>query len=65
MSYTPLQPLLEKVGNIYQLVSLASRRALQLSGGMPGLSDLPIKTKVTTAALEEIRQGKINIKRTQ
>lgn len=63
MSYIPLEPLLEKTGSLYQLVLLASQRAVQLSAGDPKFVDLPLKTKVSTIALEEIRQGKIGIKR--
>lgn len=63
MSYTSLEPLLEKTGNLYQLVLLCSQRAIQLANGDPKLVDISLKTKVSTIALEEIHQGKIGIKR--
>ena len=63
MSYVPIQPLLEKVGNIYQLVLLASQRVMELTNGAPKLVDASQKTKASTVALDEIRQGKISLKK--
>lgn len=63
MSYVPMQPLLEKVDNAYQLVLLASQRAMELTNGAPRLVDGSPKTKASTIALEEIRQGKISLKK--
>ena len=65
MSYVPLEPLLGKAVSLYQLVLLASRRAIQLANGDPKLVDLSPKTKIATLALEEIRQGKIRCKQSK
>ena len=59
MSYVPVQPLLEKVDNTYHLVLIASQRALQLANGAPSLVEVSPKKKISTIAIEEIRQGKI------
>ena len=63
MSYVPIGPLLDKVSNAYLLVLLASQRAMQLANGMPSLVDIPPKAKISAIALEEIRQGKISLKK--
>jgi DNA-directed RNA polymerase omega subunit len=63
MSYLSIQPLLEKVDNIYQLVLLASQRTMELTNGTPKLVDASPKTKASTVALDEIRQGKISLKK--
>ncbi len=63
MSYLSIQPLLEKVDNIYQLVLLASQRAMELTNGAPKLVEASLKTKASTVALDEIRQGKISLKK--
>ena len=54
------EELLAKVGgNLFQLVRVASTRALELDSGRPPLISNPISDKVTTIALEEITQGKV------
>lgn len=63
MGYQPLEDLLPKTGfSIYKLVRLASARAAELADGKPKLVDSPVMEKVTTVALEEIRQGKVVLK---
>ncbi len=63
MSYVSIQPLLEKVDNAYQLVLLASQRTMELTNGAPKLVDGSPRTKASTIALDEIRQGKISLKK--
>ena len=63
MSYLSIQPLLEKVDNVYQLVLLASQRAMELTNGAPKMVEASLKTKASTIALDEIRQGKISLKK--
>ncbi len=54
----PIEKLLEKTHDPYHLIILASRRARQLNGGAPKLTDLKAP-KNTTIALQEILEGKI------
>lgn len=56
-----MENLLDKTGSIYKLVILASKRALELNEGSPKLVETDSK-KVSTIALDEIRDGKIRIK---
>jgi len=56
-----MENLLDKTGSVYKLVILASKRALELNEGSPKLTETDSK-KVTTIALDEIRDGKISIK---
>ena len=60
MPGVPTQELLKQCPSIYKLVVIAARRAKELSEGAPKLVEMDTK-KVTTIALEEIRQGKIQI----
>ena len=60
MTYQPLEELLPKSNwSIYRLVRLASKRALEISETGGRLISAPSETKLTTVALEEIRQGKV------
>ena len=52
----PIEELMKKVGSIYKLVNLASRRAAELNAGTLPLIEIESK-KAATIALEEIRQG--------
>ena len=57
-----IENLLGKTDNsIYKLVILASKRALELNEGSPRLVETDNK-KISTVALEEIREGKICMK---
>jgi DNA-directed RNA polymerase subunit omega len=57
-----VENLLDKTDNsIYKLVILASKRALELNEGSPKLVETESK-KISTVALEEIREGKIGMK---
>lgn len=56
-----MENLLDKTGSVYKLVILASKRALELNEGSPKLVETDSK-KVSTIALDEIRDGKISIK---
>ena len=60
MADLPMEDLLPKANySIYSLVTLAAARALELSEGKRCLADGSSSEKVTTKALEEIAQGKI------
>lgn len=59
--YIPSEGLLDKVGSIYKICILASKRALELNEGAPRLAEVN-SSKLATIALEEIRQGKVNFK---
>lgn len=60
MAYQPLEELLPKANfSIYRLVRLASKRALEISETGAKLITVPSEQKITTTALEEIRQGKV------
>lgn len=61
-SYIPMQELVDKVGSVYKLVILAARRAIELNQGAGKLVDISPKAKLSTVALEEIREGKIYYK---
>lgn len=62
LSYVPVQELLTKVDDIYKLVILASRRAVELNHGSGKLIDITSKAKLSTIALAEIREGKVSYK---
>ena len=62
MSYIPVEDLLDKVDSRYKLVILASRRAGELNNGGQRLIDISPKAKISTIALEEIREGRITYK---
>lgn len=53
-----LESLMTKVDNKYTLVTLAAKRARQLTDGDEPLVDVDT-TKVVSIAMEEIDQGKI------
>ncbi len=60
MSYIPLENLIDKsFGSMYKLVTLVSRRALELAEGAPRLVDAPQDIKITTLAMKEIAEGKV------
>lgn len=63
MSYTPIEELLKiSHGSVYKLVILASRRALELGAGSEKLVDAEPNTKLTSIALKEIIEHKIEYK---
>lgn len=64
MVEVPIQELIEKVGSIYKLVLVASRRANELNSGGQRLVDANPKTKLTTVALQEIGEGRVFYKET-
>lgn len=65
MQYQPIEELLPKSGgSVYSLIRMAANRALELSEGKPHLISTVSTDKVTSIALEEIRQGKIETKKT-
>jgi len=62
MPYVPMEDLLKQVESRYKLVILASRRAVELNKGGQMLVDMGPAAKVSTIALEEIKEGKITYK---
>ena len=59
----PIEDLLPRAGgSVYRLARMAANRALELSDGKPPLVEIPQTDKITTIALEEIRQGKVHTK---
>ena len=58
MSNVPIDELMNHCQSMYKLVVIASKRAKELSEGAPKFASADTK-KVTSVALEEIRQGKI------
>ena len=63
MAYITMEKLLKKnQSSIYKLVILASRRALELGSGSQRLVDMPANAKLTSIALEEIMEDKVNYK---
>ena len=65
MADLPIEDLLPRANySLYQLVSMASARALELSDGKRCLVKNPSSEKLTTMALEEIAEGKIESKET-
>lgn len=58
MQQAPIDELLKRCPSIYKLVVVAAKRAKELSEGAPKLVETEHK-KVSSVALEEIRQGKV------
>lgn len=58
MKQAPIDELLKRCSSIYKLVVISAKRAKELSEGAPKLVSTNLK-KVTSAALEEIHQGKV------
>ena len=63
--YVPIEDLLNKVESVYQLVVLASRRAIELSNGAEKLVDISPRVKPSIVALEEIREGRVTCKKSE
>ena len=61
MTQAPIDELVKECHSIYKLVVMAARRAKDLSQGAPKLVQADLK-KVSSIALEEIRQGKVRLK---
>jgi len=63
MTDLPIEQLLPRARNsIYTLVRLAAARALELSEGRKCLAENINTEKFTTMALQEILQGKVELK---
>lgn len=63
MSYIPLEKMIDKTDyNMYRLVVLASKRAVELEDGLSTLIDTDSHLKKTTLALLEIAEGKVRPK---
>ncbi|MBF0485927.1 MAG: DNA-directed RNA polymerase subunit omega [Candidatus Omnitrophica bacterium] len=63
MVYLPVEDLLSKSAHSsYKLVTMASRRALEIANGSPKLVEAPANEKSATTALREIMAGKVMTK---
>ncbi len=60
MARVTIEDCLEKVGNMYELVHVATRRARQLYKGSDAL--VKSKNRVIVTALREIAAGKVTVK---
>lgn len=58
----PMEQLMNRTGSLYKLVVLASKRAVELNSGAGKLIEVSPNLKLSTVALEEIRQGKVKLK---
>lgn len=58
MTHAPLEDFLKQTPSVYKLVITAARRAMELNDGAPKLVATDA-TKISTIALDEIRQGKV------
>jgi DNA-directed RNA polymerase omega subunit len=64
MAGVALERMLDKCNNsIYKLVIVASKRALEIAEGQPKMVDLPVNTKPSTIALNEIAESKVSYKK--
>lgn len=62
MAYIPMEQIRNRYENFYKVVLLASKRASELSeGANPLISDAKRFSKITSVALEEIQQGKVDL----
>lgn len=63
MQNVSVQDLVRKVGSVYKLVILASRRTVELNdGAAPLVSAGPAGSKFSNMALREIADGKVTLK---
>ncbi len=63
MVYMPQEVLLPKAeDNAYKLITLASRRALELANGAPKLIEASANEKYATTALREILMARVVLK---
>ena len=64
MVYVPLEKLLDKSGySVYKLVTLASKRALEIAEGQPKMVEADNTIKPSTVALMEIAADKLQYKK--
>lgn len=57
-----IDKLINKVGSLYKLVTLASLRAVELSDGAANLVGEKQEAKPVNVALKEIAEGKVSYK---
>ena len=62
MTQFPIEDVFDKVGSIYKLVILISRRTAELNNGAPKLVEGVFGDKASAVAFEEIKEGKIKYK---
>ena len=58
----PIDLLINKVGSLYKLVVIASRRAMELGDGAARLVDVAKDVKPINVALKEILDGRVTYK---
>ncbi|MCX5716463.1 MAG: DNA-directed RNA polymerase subunit omega [Candidatus Omnitrophica bacterium] len=56
------EELMKRVGSIYKLVILASKRTIELNDGKPKFVDVPPATRLALIALKEIQEGLVSYK---
>ena len=60
------EQLIDKsIESIYKLVNLASKRALEIAEGQPKMVNSNLDTKPSTVALQEISEGKVQVRKTK
>ena len=63
MDYIPIERLLDKADNsMYKLVMLAAKRTLEIAEGQPKMVPANSALKPSSIALEEIAEGKVQLK---
>jgi DNA-directed RNA polymerase omega subunit len=62
MSYLWREELIKKTGSVYKLVTIASRRAVELGSGAQPLVETGSENKIINTALREIIEGKVTLK---
>lgn len=62
MSYIPVENIIKDIGSLYKAVNLAAKRAIEMKEGAPKLVSID-SSKLSTIALEEIMQKKVNYKK--
>lgn len=62
MAYVPFEKIHNKYDNIFKLVLVTAKRALELSEGAQALVPRTDLTKVTTIAINEVLAGKVGLK---
>jgi len=62
MAQVRIEELYKKIGSIYKLVIIASRRTVELAEGASKLVDAPSQEKLGNISLKEILEGKIGYK---
>lgn len=66
MGNVPLEQLLKVTNNsLYKLVTLVSRRAIEIADGAPKLCEASLSAKPASVAFQEIIEGKLTCKKSK